>query len=74
MPNPTRNYFNLNIQSNSNQGATVLVTDMLGRVVESRNNVSANGTIQLGYEYRPGTYFIKIIQGEEQTTAKLIKQ
>ena len=64
MPNPTRNNFSLIIQSNSNQGVTLLVTDMLGRVVESRTNVSANGTIQLGYEYSPGTYFLKIIQGD----------
>jgi N-acetylneuraminic acid mutarotase len=74
MPNPTRNYFSLIIQSNSNQGVTVLVTDLLGRIVESRTNVSANGTIQLGHEYSPGTYFLKIIQGDEQKTVKLIKQ
>ena len=74
MPNPTKNYFSLIIQSNSNQGVTVLVTDMLGRIVESRTNVSANGTIQLGYEYSPGTYFLKIIQGAEQNIIKLIKQ
>ncbi len=74
MPNPTRNYFNLIIQSNSNQGVTVLVTDLLGIIVESRTNVSANGTIQLGHEYSPGTYFLKIIQGDEQKTVKLIKQ
>jgi N-acetylneuraminic acid mutarotase len=74
MPNPTWNYFSLIIQSNSNQGVTVLVTDLLGRIVESRTNVSANGTIQLGHEYRPGSYFLKIIQGDEQKTVKLIKQ
>ncbi len=74
MPNPTRNYFSLMIQSNSDQRVTVLVTDMLGRLVESRSNVSANGTIQLGYEYGPGTYFLKIIQGAEQHIVKLIKQ
>src|SRR5664279_1926871 len=74
MPNPTTNYFSLTIQSNSNQGLMVLVTDLLGRIVESRMNVSANGTIQLGHEYSPGTYFLKIIQGDEQKTIKLIKQ
>jgi hypothetical protein len=43
-------------------------------VVERRIGVLPDGTIYLGSQYLPGTYFIEIIQGDSKQTLKLIKQ
>jgi hypothetical protein len=48
------------------------VADMLGRIIETRT-ISANSTIRIGEKYRPGTYFVRIIQGQEHKEIKLIK-
>ena len=50
------------------------ILDALGRIVETRSNVSANGSLRMGDRYRPGAYFIEVIQGKEKVVLKLIKQ
>ena len=47
--------------------------DVSGRIVETRNNVSAGSTFTLGDKYRPGSYFIRVIQGKEHKEIKLVK-
>ena len=48
------------------------VVDMYGRAIETRN-ANANSVIRFGDRYRPGTYFVTIIQGKEHKEMKLIK-
>jgi len=48
--------------------------DNYGRVVETKNNVAANGTYTIGHRYRPGMYYVEVLQGKQKTTTKLIKQ
>ncbi len=73
VPNPSPNYFMLYPQSLSNRSLTLVVTDVAGRVIETKNNVAANGKITLGQYYRPGVYIVTIIQGNERVTLKLIR-
>ena len=48
------------------------VVDVLGRVIETRNLVEKS-ILKIGDRYRPGTYFVKIIQGSEHKEVKLVK-
>ena len=73
-PNPTRGYFTLQLQSGHSAPVTLRVTDMLGRLVEAKAGVAANGTLQLGSNYRPGVYYIHLQQGTEKQTLKLVKE
>ncbi len=73
-PNPTSTQFTINTSSNSDELLTVEVADVLGRVIERRQQVPANGTIELGSNYRQGIYFVSVIQGAQQKRIKLIKQ
>ena len=71
-PNPSINNFSLTVLSNVKEKITMQVVDMYGRVIETRN-LSANSITKFGDQYRPGTYFVRIVQGKEHKELKLIK-
>ncbi len=71
-PNPSTNNFTLNVNANTKEKIAMQVIDMYGRIIETRN-VNANSMIRFGDKYRPGTYFVKIMQGKEHKEIKLIK-
>jgi hypothetical protein len=73
-PNPTTTQFILTTQSDKNEKLSVVVTDVLGRIVERRNNIAANGVITLGSNYRSGIYFVQVRQGTREQKLKLVKQ
>jgi len=73
LPNPSASYFQLNINSNGKGVIRLRVTDMLGRVVEDRKNEGKSQQVKLGENWRYGTYFLEITQGEERKTSQLIK-
>ena len=71
-PNPSTSNFTINVKGNAKEKINMQVTDMYGRIIETRN-VTTNSILQFGDRYRPGTYFIRIIQGKEHKEIKLIK-
>ena len=72
-PNPSASNFTINVKANSSkEKITMQVVDMYGRIIETRN-VNANSVIRFGDRYKPGTYFVRIIQGKEHKEMKLIK-
>lgn len=74
-PNPSSSQFNVQIESsNRNEKIQLRVMDMNGRVIEVFNNLSANQSLKLGGNYRPGMYVVEMIQGDERKQLKLIKQ
>jgi len=73
-PNPSSNYFTLNIRSNSLHPVTVRILDVLGRVVSVKPGVSSNTTLYIGHQYIPGVYFVQVLQEKKIVTLQLIKQ
>jgi hypothetical protein len=73
-PNPSTDYFTLDIKSSTVQPVTIRVMDMLGRAVSVYSNVASNGTLYIGHKYLPGIYFVQATRGKEIVTLKLIKQ
>lgn len=72
-PNPASNSFNITINSDqTNATVTLHVFDQLGRMVDVKR-VSPNSTIKIGELYRPGTYYIRAIQGDKHKETTLIK-
>jgi hypothetical protein len=51
-----------------------VVTDITGKVIEQRANISANSTIQVGGSYHPGIYIAQLLQGTAKVTIRLIKE
>jgi len=74
LPNPSRNYFTLQIQSgNSTETISVKLFDVAGRLVTSRNNLSGNQTVSIGTSLKAGVYIAEIKQGTESRKIKLVK-
>ena len=74
LPNPSRNYFTLNIHSNAKEVFQLRVFDVSGRIVETRNGILANTTFHIGNNFQAGIYLVEITQGKQQQILKLIKQ
>jgi hypothetical protein len=74
-PNPSASYFNVKLESsNATERITLRVIDLQGRVVRLMQNLTAGQTVQLGSEYRPGVYFVEMIQGGNRKQLQLIKR
>ena len=73
-PNPSKGGFNLQFEGLTSERAVIRVTDLYGRLVEVRSNVSAHQIVQIGENYRPGFYNVELIQGTDKKQLKLIKQ
>ncbi|MDO6430725.1 lamin tail domain-containing protein [Flavitalea sp. BT771] len=72
-PNPTHGAFTLMTRSSNSAALIIRVTDISGRVVETRTGVAPNGTIQLGADFHPGVYFAEIVQGNSKIRIRLLK-
>ena len=55
-PNPSAAQFTLLTKSTSSEVVDIKIADAIGRHVERRTGVAANGTLYLGAKYRPGVY------------------
>jgi hypothetical protein len=73
IPNPSSNDFALVITTNSTLPLNIRLVDAMGRIVESRSNVAADGMLKLGSNYKPGIYYVEVLQGSGRTVQKLIK-
>jgi uncharacterized delta-60 repeat protein len=74
MPNPFTSSFTLLLQSVNNSPATISITNAAGQVIERKTNIAANSILQLGANYKPGIYYVEIVQGTEKAVVKLLKQ
>ncbi len=72
-PNPSSEYFTVQTSSISHSPATIKVSDNMGRAIEERNAIAPNASIQMGATYKPGVYYMQIIQGNTVKTYKLLK-
>lgn len=72
-PNPSNSYFTITLQSSVKNPATLTVVDEAGRIVETRTNLFSNSSIQIGHQYRKGIYYVKIVQGNNTSVLKLMK-
>ncbi|MEO7265962.1 MAG: T9SS type A sorting domain-containing protein [Ferruginibacter sp.] len=73
-PNPSDNDFTLQLRSNDVKvPIEMMITDQHGRLLEKRNNLSVGSVIQIGKNFKPGIYYVKIMQGEKHEEMKLIK-
>jgi hypothetical protein len=71
-PNPSAKDFSINVQADTKEKIMMQIIDMYGRIIETRN-VTANSVIKFGDHYRPGTYFVRVMNGKEHKELKLVK-
>ena len=71
-PNPSSGIFNYAVEGDMT-GAKMILMDMLGKQIWSKDIMSVDGTIDLS-TFENGTYLLKIEQGEGFKVVRLIKQ
>ena len=73
-PNPTGHQFSAQVKSSDlSTKLQMQVYDQSGKLMEKRENVVSGSIIKFGERYRPGTYYLKIIQGVQHREFKLVK-
>jgi arylsulfatase A len=70
-PNPTSGAFTLKIKGNSKTNTVISVVDAYDKIVYQS---SGSNSYTFGKEFSPGIYFVKLEQGENSKTFKLIKE
>ncbi len=73
-PNPATSYFTLRTSSSNATTLSVKVIDAQGRIVETKLNMAANGTIRIGDKLPAGIYFVEALQGTQKERLKLVKE
>ena len=73
MPNPSTTYFTLKISSKREAPVNMRVVDAAGRVIEAKQQLAPNSTLQIGHNYGSGIYIVEMIQGNTRKAVQLIK-
>jgi hypothetical protein len=73
-PNPSKKYFSIRVKNNDVKSALqIQIFDQHGRLLETKVDVAAGSILRLGEMYRPGIYYVRIVQGSQHSELKLIK-
>jgi hypothetical protein len=72
-PNPAISSFNIRLFSSSATPFTIEVYDMNGRLMEHKEVSHSTLHEEMGEEYADGVYFVRVTQGDNNQTLKLIK-
>ena len=73
-PNPSNRAFSAQVKSaDFAKPLQMQVYDQNGKLMEKRENINAGSIIKFGEQYRPGVYYLRIMQGSEQREFKLVK-
>jgi hypothetical protein len=76
-PNPTSDNVDVTFNASSDAVINVLVYDLMGREVYNTKMAALSGTNKTSIEmsnYAPGCYTLVILNGEEKTSSRIIKQ
>ena len=72
--NPTLSKFVLKLESDDmNTPMTIKVVDVSGRILEVKQNIRPGQLVEFGTNYKLGTYFAEVVQGEQRKVVQLIK-
>ena len=72
-PNPSTKEFTLTINNHAAEKTTIVVTDMIGRIVYQSSGEAKKNYV-FGEAFLPGIYILKLMQGDNVSTYKLVKQ
>lgn len=74
MGNPSTSFFTVQFKSGqANLPVSMRIADINGRLIEQRQSLNANSTIQFGHSYATGQYIVEWMQGTERKVVQLVK-
>ncbi|MEJ7820701.1 MAG: Ig-like domain-containing protein [Chitinophagaceae bacterium] len=72
-PNPISDYSIITVEGgNVSEKISLIVTNSLGEIIERRDNIVTK-SFRLAKNYRPGLYFIHVVQGNQKAVLTLVK-
>ncbi|OUR92062.1 hypothetical protein A9Q87_08160, partial [Flavobacteriales bacterium 34_180_T64] len=71
-PNPTDSFFNLKINTNSQEMVKITIFDINSRLISHRE-FDPKEEYQFGNTLQSGSYFVRVSQGEKEEVIRLIK-
>ncbi len=72
-PNPTHNNFNLQINTLNQSPVDVSIMDVQGKLIK-RLTAKPNEISSIGNDLQSGVYLIKVVQGKQIKTVKVVKE
>ena len=72
-PNPSKNFFSININSSTHENYNLVVRDMIGRVVAQWNKLESSQPFDFGNELSNGIYFAEVINGDARKILRMVK-
>lgn len=72
-PNPSTYEFNLVVMGKSNQKVSITVTDIFGTKVYE-TTAENKKEFRIGNNFKPGLYFVQVVQGDKKQSIKLTKE
>jgi hypothetical protein len=72
-PNPTENYFNLQVKAPGKETVEIRMFDMLGKIVQVERG-APDQTYRFGEQVVTGMYMIEVRQAGQTATIKVVKQ
>jgi hypothetical protein len=73
-PNPAKNIANLQIKGGTLKNRKVLLTDLNGKILWDKQNISTNQITIPVHQLAAGTCLVKMLNGKETKIAKLVKE
>ena len=73
VPNPSQTQFKLILKLSDNTPVSLKIMDVLGRLIETRTNISESANLIFGKNLKPGAYLAEIIQGTNRKVIKVVK-
>jgi len=61
------------VKANTNEAITMRVSDVNGRIVETRKGIISGQAFKIGHAYTQGAYFVEFLQGGQRKIVKMIK-
>ena len=73
-PNPFTNNFTLDITTTSEEKVSVMVYDMIGKLLDRVEVNATDNSLELGANYPAGVYNVIVSQGEKVETVRMVKR
>ncbi len=73
IPNPARQHINLQIKSSDLQPVNLRIFNAAGLVVAVKQNIAPTSQLSLGANFKPGTYYVEVVQGKNKKTIQVVK-
>ena len=73
-PNPSNHAFSVQVKTGDFMTKLQMqVYDQAGKLIERRENLTPGSIVKFGEKYRPGVYYVRVMQGNKHSEVQVVK-